>query len=111
MIARRKRGKYIHILLLLTHKTKTFLIFQQKLSKFSTSSFSLPKLSHYKSAPFKPAELSDFHSIYRDFFLKIWSPPESLRREVEEKVYEGLVNKRIQAGEDPYPVTYCRQVN
>ena len=37
-------------------------------------------------------------------------PPESLRKEVEEKVYHNLVNRRIQAGEDPYPVTYCKQV-
>jgi hypothetical protein len=30
---------------------------------------------------------------------------------VEEKVYQSLVNKRLEAGEDPYPVTYCKQVS
>jgi len=28
---------------------------------------------------------------------------------VEERVYQSLVNRRLQAGEDPYPVTYCEQ--
>ena len=25
-------------------------------------------------------------------------------------MYRSLVNKRLEAGEDPYPVTYCEQV-
>ena len=33
-----------------------------------------------------------------------------MRREVEDKVYQGLVNRRLEAGEDPYPITYCQQV-
>jgi hypothetical protein len=33
-----------------------------------------------------------------------------LRREVEDKVYQSLVNRRLEAGEDPYPITYCQQV-
>merc|ERR1712025_190329 len=41
---------------------------------------------------------------------QVWSPPQDLRREVEEQVYRSLVNKRLEAGEDPYPVTYCEQV-
>ena len=43
--------------------------------------------------------------------IQIWSPPESLRKEVEEKVYHSLVDRRIKAGEDPYPVSYCKQVS
>lgn len=45
-----------------------------------------------------------------DKYEEIWVPPQSLRREVEEKVYQSLVNRRLEAGEDPYPVTYCKQV-
>ena len=33
-----------------------------------------------------------------------------MRREVEDKVYRSLVNRRLEAGEDPYPITYCKQV-
>jgi len=48
--------------------------------------------------------------LFLDRYEEIWTPPESLRKEVEEKVYHSLVDKRRQAGEDPYPVTYCKQV-
>ena len=47
---------------------------------------------------------------FLDHYEQVWSPPQELRREVEEQVYRNLVNKRIEAGEDPYPVTYCRQM-
>ena len=43
-------------------------------------------------------------------YAEVWAPPEALRREVEEQVYRSLVRKRLKAGEDPYPVTYCQQV-
>jgi len=49
-------------------------------------------------------------NLFIDKYDEVWMPPESLRKEVEEKVYHNLVNRRIQAGEDPYPVTYCKQV-
>merc|ERR1719319_2111210 len=48
--------------------------------------------------------------FFLDHYDEVWTPPQSLRKEVEERVYESLVNRRIQAGEDPYPVTYCEQV-
>lgn len=48
--------------------------------------------------------------ILLDNYEEVWNPPQTLRREVEEKVYLGLVNRRLQAGEDPYPITYCKQV-
>merc|ERR1711911_557849 len=41
---------------------------------------------------------------------QVLTPPQDLRREVEEEVYRGLVTRRLEAGEDPYPVTYCEQV-
>eukprot|EP00088_Acartia_fossae_P044573 TRINITY_DN4739_c0_g1_i3.p1 TRINITY_DN4739_c0_g1~~TRINITY_DN4739_c0_g1_i3.p1 ORF type:complete len:1187 (-),score=273.56 TRINITY_DN4739_c0_g1_i3:761-4321(-) len=49
-------------------------------------------------------------NLFIDRYEQIWSPPESLRREVEDKVYRSLVNRRLEAGEDPYPITYCKQV-
>jgi len=48
--------------------------------------------------------------VLLDCYEEVWNPPQTLRREVEEKVYLGLVNRRLQAGEDPYPITYCKQV-
>jgi len=48
--------------------------------------------------------------FFLDNYEAVWSPPQELRREVEEEVYKSLVNKRLAAGEDPYPVTYCQQV-
>jgi len=48
--------------------------------------------------------------FFLDHYEDVWSPPQCLRKEVEEEVYKSLVNKRLAAGEDPYPVTYCEQV-
>jgi len=48
--------------------------------------------------------------FFLDHYEDVWSPPQSLRKEVEEEVYKSLVNKRLAAGEDPYPVTFCEQV-
>ena len=45
-----------------------------------------------------------------DHYDQVLTPPQDLRREVEERVYRGLVSRRLEAGEDPYPVTYCEQV-
>jgi len=67
----------------------------------------------------RPAELATYNpdiagkilQFFIDYYDEIWTPPEQLRREVEERVYKSLVNKRIEAGEDPYPVTYCKQVS
>lgn len=75
-------------------------------------------LSTFTEVILRPADLfkvdSNASSKIVDLFLnryeEIWTPPESLRKEVEEKVYHSLVDKRIQAGEDPYPVTYCKQM-
>jgi len=48
--------------------------------------------------------------FFLDHYEDVWSPPQCLRKEVEEEVYKSLVNKRLAAGEDPYPVTFCEQV-
>jgi len=66
----------------------------------------------------RPANLSSHNrdlafqilQYFLDHYEQVWSPPQDLRREVEEQVYRSLVNKRLEAGEDPYPVTYCEQV-
>ena len=47
---------------------------------------------------------------FLDHYEQVWTPPQDLRREVEEQVYRSLVSRRLEAGEDPYPVTYCEQV-
>ena len=47
---------------------------------------------------------------FLDHYEQVLTPPQDLRREVEEEVYRSLVTRRLQAGEDPYPVTYCEQV-
>ncbi|CAB4066220.1 unnamed protein product [Lepeophtheirus salmonis] len=43
-------------------------------------------------------------------YEEIWTPPECLRREVEERVYESLVNSHYSEGER-FPITYCHQVS
>eukprot|EP00095_Tigriopus_kingsejongensis_P004452 maker-scaffold168_size293125-snap-gene-0.25 protein:Tk04452 transcript:maker-scaffold168_size293125-snap-gene-0.25-mRNA-1 annotation:"dep domain-containing protein 1a-like" len=48
--------------------------------------------------------------FFMEHYDQIWTPPESLRREIEEKVYESLVSKRLREGEDPYPITFCQRV-
>eukprot|EP00092_Neocalanus_flemingeri_P034679 GFUD01037729.1.p1 GENE.GFUD01037729.1~~GFUD01037729.1.p1 ORF type:complete len:1081 (+),score=389.16 GFUD01037729.1:338-3244(+) len=66
----------------------------------------------------RPANLSSHNpdlaiqilQYFLDHYEQVWSPPQDLRREVEEQVYRSLVNKRLEAGEDPYPVTFCEQV-
>jgi len=66
----------------------------------------------------RPANLSSHNrdlafqilQYFLDHYDQVWCPPQDLRREVEEQVYRSLVNKRLEAGEDPYPVTYCEQV-
>jgi len=57
-----------------------------------------------------PAVDKKIINLFLDKYEEIWTPPETLRREVEDKVYQGLVNRRLEAGEDPYPITYCQQV-
>jgi len=47
---------------------------------------------------------------FLDHYEQVLTPPQDLRREVEEQVYRSLVSRRLEAGEDPYPVTYCEQV-
>ena len=47
---------------------------------------------------------------FLDHYEQCLTPPQDLRRDVEEQVYRSLVSKRLEAGEDPYPVTYCEQV-
>ena len=47
---------------------------------------------------------------FLDHYEQVWTPPQDLRREVEDQVYRSLVSRRLEAGEDPYPVTYCEQV-
>ena len=37
--------------------------------------------------------------FFLDNYEAVWSPPPALRREVEEAVYQSLVNRRIAAGE------------
>lgn len=71
--------------------------------------------------------------FFMEHYDSIWIPPVSLRKEVEERVrfitatvflkihcmlikihviqvYESLVSKRLKAGEDPFPITFCRRV-
>ena len=47
---------------------------------------------------------------FLDHYEQVWTPPQDLRREVEDQVYRSLVSRRLEAGEDPYPVSYCEQV-
>lgn len=75
-------------------------------------------LSIFLEVILRPANLSSHNrdlafqilQYFLDHYEQVWSPPQDLRREVEEHVYRSLVNKRLEAGEDPYPVTYCEQV-
>ena len=53
---------------------------------------------------------SNIVQYFLDHYEQVLTPPQDLRREVEEEVYRGLVTRRLEAGEDPYPVTYCEQV-
>jgi len=49
-------------------------------------------------------------AFFMDNYDQVWTPPTILRKEVEERVYQSLVSKRLEAGEDPYPITFCRRV-
>jgi len=49
-------------------------------------------------------------AFFVDHYDSVWLPPEPLRKEVEEKIYRSLVSKRVEAGEDPFPISYCRRV-
>ena len=53
---------------------------------------------------------SNIVQYFLDHYEQVWTPPQDLRREVEDQVYRSLVSRRLEAGEDPYPVTYCEQV-
>jgi len=83
----------------------------------STTNASL-SLNIFREVILRPSNLSSHNrdlatqitQYFLDHYEQVWSPPQDLRREVEEQVYRSLVNKRLEAGEDPYPVTYCEQV-
>jgi len=48
--------------------------------------------------------------FFVDHYDEVWVPPTELRKEVGERVYESLVSKRLEAGEDPFPITFCKRV-
>merc|ERR1712141_126371 len=48
--------------------------------------------------------------FFLDHYEEVWTPPAKLRKEVGERVYQSLVSKRLEAGEDPFPITFCKRV-